>query len=216
MGTSLRIGRAAVFAAVCVALSAFGHSMMAPMPIPPWSLAMALIAVFEVSWVLAGKERGLAAITALTLGTQAVLHFWFALSQGTGADGSACAPGMGTGSGMSAMAAMPAAGGQCMQSTSMAHMTSGMLLAHGLAGLVSAWWLRRGEAAAFGLMRRVSARALGFLHLPAVAAAVAPAVSRITLSDDVSREPRPSRVLLKFQVIRRGPPFRPLATVSAR
>jgi hypothetical protein len=80
-GTGLRLLRAAVFAAVCVALSAAGHVLVSCDTLPMWSLALALLAGFGLAVPLAGRRRSLAGI-ATTLGAwQVVLHTLFGYGQ---------------------------------------------------------------------------------------------------------------------------------------
>ncbi|MBA0052725.1 hypothetical protein E0L36_18135 [Streptomyces sp. AJS327] len=76
-GTDLRVLRAAVFAAVCVALSAAGHALAADAPLPLWTFAVAFGACFAVAVPLAGRERSLPGIAALLAGGQLLLHALF-------------------------------------------------------------------------------------------------------------------------------------------
>ncbi|MET9493919.1 hypothetical protein [Streptomyces sp. NPDC006552] len=77
----LRLLRAAVFAAVCVVLSAAGHVLGSSATVPLWTLSLAFAAVFCVTVPLAGRERSLPGI-AVTLGVgQIGLHSLFAAGQ---------------------------------------------------------------------------------------------------------------------------------------
>ncbi|MFJ9039849.1 hypothetical protein ACIRF8_25040 [Streptomyces sp. NPDC102406] len=77
----LRLLRAAVFAAVCVVLSAAGHVLGSTATVPLWTLSLGFLAVFCLCVPLAGRERSLPGI-ALTLGAgQIGLHSLFALGQ---------------------------------------------------------------------------------------------------------------------------------------
>ncbi|MFI9050640.1 hypothetical protein [Streptomyces sp. NPDC053427] len=77
----LRLLRAAVFTAVCVALSAAGHMMASFAAVPLWTLGVACAAVFAVAAPLAGRERSLPGIaTGLAVG-QLALHALFATGQ---------------------------------------------------------------------------------------------------------------------------------------
>ncbi|NGO67554.1 hypothetical protein [Streptomyces boncukensis] len=77
----LRLLRAAVFAAVCVALSAAGHAVAAGTSVPAVSLALGFAAVLAVAYPLAGRERSLPGIAAVLAGAQFALHTLFACAQ---------------------------------------------------------------------------------------------------------------------------------------
>ncbi|MFF4948295.1 hypothetical protein [Streptomyces chattanoogensis] len=79
---ALRYVRAAVFAAVCVALSAFGHAMMSGPALPGWTLAAAAVAVFVCAGPAAGRERSLPVIAGGMLACQGGLHLLFSWAQG--------------------------------------------------------------------------------------------------------------------------------------
>ncbi|MBB1242323.1 hypothetical protein GL263_01845 [Streptomyces durbertensis] len=73
----LRLLRAAVFTAACVALSAAAHLVAGGGAVPLWTLGVAVAAVFAVAAPLAGRERALPGIAAgLALG-QVALHTLF-------------------------------------------------------------------------------------------------------------------------------------------
>ncbi|MFI7102893.1 hypothetical protein ACIBK8_26465 [Streptomyces sp. NPDC050161] len=91
----LRLLRAAVFTAVCVALSAAGHMAGSFASVPLWTLGVACAVVFAVAVPLADRERTLPGIAAGLAVGQLALHSLFSLGQ-------QCAPGAapgGTGSG---------------------------------------------------------------------------------------------------------------------
>ncbi|MEU3313509.1 hypothetical protein ABZ743_12705 [Streptomyces sp. NPDC006662] len=78
----MRAPRAAMFAAVCVALAAVGHVHMSGRGIPlPWLLA-AFAATAALAWTAAGRRRGPLGITAALLSAQAALHVTFSAAQG--------------------------------------------------------------------------------------------------------------------------------------
>ncbi|MFD0168078.1 hypothetical protein ACFVJH_28655 [Streptomyces decoyicus] len=77
----LRLLRAAVFTAVCVALSAGGHIVASCTAVPVWTLGVAAAAVFAVAAPMAGRERSLPEIaTGLAVG-QLALHALFTWGQ---------------------------------------------------------------------------------------------------------------------------------------
>ncbi|MBO1336716.1 hypothetical protein [Streptomyces sp. VRA16 Mangrove soil] len=77
----LRLLRAAVFAAVCVVLSAAGHVLGSTSTVPLWTLGLGSLLAFCVALPMAGRERSLAGI-AVTLGIgQIGLHTLFGLGQ---------------------------------------------------------------------------------------------------------------------------------------
>ncbi|MFJ1843155.1 MULTISPECIES: hypothetical protein [unclassified Streptomyces] len=78
-GAGLRLLRAAVFTAVCVALSAAGHSLASCAAVPWWTLLAGFLGVFAVTAPLAGRERSLPSIAATLAGGQLALHTLFGL-----------------------------------------------------------------------------------------------------------------------------------------
>ena len=80
-GADLRLLRAAVFAAVCVTLSAAGHAMASGGGIPLWALLAGWAGVLAVAAPLAGRERSLPGIAAAMLGGQLALHALFSTGQ---------------------------------------------------------------------------------------------------------------------------------------
>ncbi|AWW38697.1 membrane protein [Streptomyces sp. AS58] len=89
-GAGLRILRAAVFAAVCVVLSAGGHAFASCATVPLWTLGAGFLAVVVVAAPLAGRMRSTAGIAALLAVGQTLLHMLFGLAQhGTGATAAA-------------------------------------------------------------------------------------------------------------------------------
>ncbi|MFP8942877.1 hypothetical protein ACLIYM_15785 [Streptomyces fenghuangensis] len=77
----LRLLRAAVFAAVCVTLSAAGHVSAAGQSLPMWALLAGFAAVLATAVPLAGRERSLPGIAALLALGQIALHFLFSCGQ---------------------------------------------------------------------------------------------------------------------------------------
>lgn len=68
-----------MFTAVCVALSAAGHSLASCAAVPWWTLLAGFLGVFAVTAPLAGRERSLPSIAAALAGGQIVLHTLFGL-----------------------------------------------------------------------------------------------------------------------------------------
>ncbi|WP_406508785.1 hypothetical protein [Streptomyces sp. NBC_00212] len=77
----LRTLRAAMFAALCVALAAVGHSSMSGHDIPLPVLLAAFVATGAVAWCAAGRQRGVAAIAGGQVAAQGALHVLFAKTQ---------------------------------------------------------------------------------------------------------------------------------------
>ncbi|MFI8237527.1 hypothetical protein ACIF83_09755 [Streptomyces sp. NPDC085866] len=192
---AVRSLRAAVFAAVCVLLAAAGHGLaMGDMP-PLWADAAAFLGVFALGWTLGGRERSLPGIGAAMLLTQAGLHVAFDAAHRSGGADRAHAM---------HMASMPGHSMVAMHAHSTPHATTAhATLAHLLAALVAAWWLRRGEAALWALLRRAVAFVPGLVAWWRDAPLPAPA-GRIP-SLPAGPEP-PRRPTLRHAVSRRGPP----------
>ncbi|WP_405829840.1 MULTISPECIES: hypothetical protein [unclassified Streptomyces] len=77
----LRATRAAIFAAVCVALGAVGHSYMSGTDVPLIGLLSAFAVTGGLAWLAAGRRRGPVGITAAVLAVQGVLHLLFSGSR---------------------------------------------------------------------------------------------------------------------------------------
>ncbi|WP_405818668.1 hypothetical protein [Streptomyces sp. NBC_01390] len=178
---AVRSLRAAVFAVLCVLLAAGGHLLATGVAPPVWAEAAGAVPVFLAGSLLGGRERSLGGIVTGTLVAQGGLHFLFHTIRPTHA----------------AMA---------MHGVRMAHthaLTPHATVAHVGAAVVLAWWLRRGEAAVWSLLRCAATLVPGLVAwwrggsvLPAV-----PAVGRPTAGAVPRRVP-----LLRFVVCRRGPP----------
>ncbi|MFC7218001.1 hypothetical protein ACFQLX_07450 [Streptomyces polyrhachis] len=80
-GADLRLLRAAVFTAVCVALSAGGHVLASAGSVPLWTLGAAALPVLAVAFAAAGRERSLPAIGSLLAVGQLGLHGLFVAGQ---------------------------------------------------------------------------------------------------------------------------------------
>ncbi|KUN03336.1 hypothetical protein AQI95_22735 [Streptomyces yokosukanensis] len=188
--------RAAVFAAVCVLLAAAGHGLaMGDMP-PLWADAAGFLAVLALGWVLGERERSLSGIGTAMLLTQAGLHLGFdAAHRGTGRTA------------VPHMAAMPGHAMAAMHIHTAApahpHNTVHATAAHLLAALVASWWLRRGEAALWSLLRRAATLLPGLTAWWRDTPLPAPA-GRGPRVPAAPEAPRPT--LLRHTVSRRGPP----------
>ncbi|MGW4885826.1 hypothetical protein [Streptomyces murinus] len=184
--------RAAVFAAVCVLLAAAGHGLaMGEMP----SLGcdgVGFLAVLALGWTLGARERSGPGIGAVMLLTQAGLHLGFDAAHSDSGTTR-------TGSPMPGMPGMIGPAAHATAAHTMAHATA----AHLLAALAASWWLRRGEAALWSLLRRTAALvpALRTRWRPAPLPATAEPVPR-----DRSADVPPRRAPLRHAVTRRGPP----------
>ncbi|MFD3695326.1 sigma factor [Streptomyces sp. NPDC058646] len=137
--------RAAVFAAACVLLAAPGHVLMSGRAVPRPVAAPALAGAGAAGWWLAGREHGVAAVTAVAVALHTALHLGFSPAQAAtaplpiaagagGAHARHLAP-------VLAHSAAPA--GHATAGTSPAAMPA----AHPLAALLCAPWLAYGSAA---------------------------------------------------------------------
>ncbi|MBW8794798.1 MAG: hypothetical protein JF597_14675 [Streptomyces sp.] len=211
---AVRSLRAAVFAAVCVLLAAAGHGLtMGDMP-PLWADAAGFVVVFALGRALAERERGLPEIGVGMLLTQAGLHFGFdaarAVTPAAPAPATTMAPmrmhghvtaGMSAVTGMASMAGMR---GPAEQHPHVHVLTAHATLAHVVAALVASWWLRRGEAALWSLLRRTATLVPGLAAWWHDAPLPAPAGGpRLAPAGPI--RPRPL-LALRHAVSRRGPP----------
>lgn len=186
--------RAATFSAVCLGLGVGAHRMMSGAAIPLWAMLFSTVSVYALARIGSGRERGLLGIAALIGALQIGLHVLFDYAQRVSAAEamsalakvmipSICRPpvvstpmtsGMSMPGGMAMPpgASMPMSGGTSAHATVAAvmpgaHMSvTGMLLAHVLAAVLSAWLLHRGEAALHALARSAGAWVLTFIAAP--------------------------------------------------
>lgn len=77
----LRLLRAAVFTAACVALAAAGHMAGSCAAVPLWTLGAGCVGVLAVAVPLAGRERSLPGIALALAFGQVALHIVFGLGQ---------------------------------------------------------------------------------------------------------------------------------------
>ncbi|WP_405879839.1 hypothetical protein OG762_15110 [Streptomyces sp. NBC_01136] len=178
--------RAAVFAVLCVLLAAGGHGLSTGQSPPLWADGAGFLTVFAVGCLLGGRERSLVGIGGGMLAAQAGLHLAF----------EAADPRM----------------AMNMHGATMAHPTAHALTpyataAHVTAALVATWWLRRGEAAFWSLLRRTAALVPGLAAWWRVSAGAFAAPARPDLVCRNGTAPRPLlQLLLRHAVSRRGPP----------
>ncbi|MGA5757716.1 MFS transporter [Nonomuraea bangladeshensis] len=123
-----RLARAAVFAAVCVVVSAGGHVLAGGVPVAVPTLLVGVLGAFALAFALNGRQRGPETVVAATAAAQILLHELFTRSAGVTV---AAAEHVHTGT--------PGAG---------------MAVAHLVIAVMSGWWLYRGESA-FWLMVRL-------------------------------------------------------------
>ncbi|MFJ8310348.1 MULTISPECIES: hypothetical protein [unclassified Streptomyces] len=181
---AVRSLRAAVFAAVCVLLAAGGHGLaMGELP-PLWIQGAGFLGIFVLGFLLGGRERSLAGIGAAMLATQAGLHVAYEAAR--------------------PRTAMAMHG---MRMTHAHAVTPHAVAAHGAAALVASWWLRRGEAAVWSLLRRAVAFVPGLAAWWRAGANALPDPAHLGPVHREAAEPQPLRqVLLRHAVSRRGPP----------
>ncbi|HEU5161158.1 MAG TPA: hypothetical protein VFU43_29450 [Streptosporangiaceae bacterium] len=206
----IRPARAAMFATACTALAVGGHVAAGRDTVAIRAVVAGFAILYLVAWVLTGTERSLATIVGGLLGGQFLLHALFAAASTSAAPAGALVR-------AHAMRPLPPSGAAAAGSATLAAETGGgglaMTIAHVAAALVAAWWLRRGERAAWTLARRTAALAAYPLRaLRSLVALVDAALSPDSLLApagpyDTARPHRPASVPARGPVTRRGPPF---------
>ncbi|MGW0394982.1 hypothetical protein ACWDYJ_29730 [Streptomyces sp. NPDC003042] len=204
----MRVTRAAMFAAVCVALGAVGHSYISGADIPFAWLMGAFAATGGTAWLAAGRRRGPVAITAALLATQGTLHLVFSLSASR------------TPQPMPAHHHMPGMDMPVDAPGTAVHDGLGMIAAHALAGLFCAAWLAWGEAAVFRLAGALGATALLAARplaraLTLVRTRVAPLPAPPAHCPPYERPRRLRGGVHAHTVVRRGPPAGPTTRTTA-
>lgn len=180
----VRSVRAAVFALLCVLLATGGHALATGTAPPVWVQVAAVVPVFATGCPLAGRERSLAGIGGALLAVQGGLHLVFDTVQ--------------------PHQAMIMHGRRMTQAHAL---TPHATVAHVGAAVMLAWWLRRGEAAVWSLLRRAVAFMPGLAAWWLVAAGVRSTPEAPGCVRPVSGEPGPLRgARLRYAVQRRGPP----------
>ena len=208
-----RGARAAVFAAACVMLSAGTHAILTRGATPLWAVLLGLVAAYSVALAGTGRERSLGSICGLAIAVQLSLDVWFSLSQVGNSIVRECG----------LIQALPPMGDsitcvrQSVPTTGPLHVSVILLAAQLIVAVLSAWPLHQGEKAQYILLQWLSAR--GFDLWAAIAVAFAAPLRRRFESAAPSRPAGlspPRRLLLRFEVTRRGPPalLRPAAALS--
>ncbi|MET8515928.1 hypothetical protein [Streptomyces sp. NPDC005077] len=184
---SVRSVRAVVFAVLCVLLAAGGHALATGAAPPVWVQVVGFVPVFAGGCLLGGRERSLAGIGGGTLAAQGGLHVVFDAGRPHAVMG------------MHTM--------QVLRMGPQHALTPHATAVHFAAAVFVTWWLRRGEAALWSLLRR----AVAWMPGPVVrwhvrrGSCVAPVA--VGFVHGIAGELRPTRqVLLRHAVHRRGPP----------
>lgn len=223
VGRSLRGVRAAVFAAACVGVSAAGHVWMSGASVAAWALIVAVLAVGGAAYALGGRQRGFASIAGLMLLGEAGLHLLFSSTQRTAVESASASASSGAAwvpdlSRIKAAHPIPAADWLCGHGMAVASMVpmpwtashgsagmAGMVGVHVAAGLLCAWWLRRGEAAVFQLMRAIAGFVMPLLVFFVPGARPVPDLTVVVPDDAGAHGPNVRRFLV-HALVRRGPP----------
>ena len=154
-GPALRLVRTAVFAAVCVLVSGLGHALSSGGSLPPRVLALAFVPMCGAGWLLSRRERGGGVIVGASAAGQLLLHTVFGGLHPRPHGGHA---GHITGHRAAEDQMSHEAFGELLSTKGLlglldsSGLTSGMVTAHLLAGLVCGWWLWRGDRAFVRLM----------------------------------------------------------------
>lgn len=199
--------RSAAFAAVCVFLATCAHWFAGGGGPTLQALLAGGLVVMAGATVVAGRERPPAVIVGLLLAAQAFLHKLLdvtappaelpaPLPVHAAVHGPAAAHGTGG-------AALPVGAHEYENPLTVG---AGMLLAHLVAALVTGWWLSRGEAVVWSILRRIGAEAIRWLGPPRIVSGT----GAIGVAGPVAPEPdavKPrSAGALRHSVVRRGPP----------
>ncbi|MFD8702154.1 hypothetical protein ACFV1W_05925 [Kitasatospora sp. NPDC059648] len=240
----LRLARAVPFALVCTLIAAAGHALAGGGNVPPAALATGFAAVLVLAVACGGRERSLAAIAGALGAGQLGLHCLFHGFSGHGFGGSdmrhgsmslpqaagrlicnEARPGtlIGLPGGTSPEQLVSSAGldphayaAAPWWQGGVLGMTPSMLAGHLAAALVAGWWLRRGEAALWRLVRVAASAAREHWAAPLRSALVLVAALLRGLFGVAGPARRcgagggdgrlPASAVLRHSVVRRGPP----------
>jgi hypothetical protein len=214
----LRVARVALFSLVCVMLAATGHSLAGGHQPPLALLAIGAIAVAVTAGRLAGRERTFGQIAGAVTVAQGALHLLFTFAGPAHSPTSppvhehaSYAGHMGTYGPDFVIGAADAAAEPVGTAMAAAHPSPLMLLAHLVAGLGAAWWLRQGEALVWRLCRLLGAPLSAALHALVLLrqwarSGALPARLRLPLNRHEDREVPCRTRVLEHAVARRGPP----------
>ncbi|MDH6577833.1 hypothetical protein [Kitasatospora sp. MAP5-34] len=236
----LRVLRALPFATVCVLLAAAAHMPASGSTVPLSAILLGWVATAVAAALGARRERSLPAITGGLGAAQLALHFLFHAAQPSAAQRSLRPQAMADMPGMAGMPGMPGMGsagtglGAHPYTAAVPHATlwfhsallglsPAMLGAHLAATLLAGWWLRRGEAAVWRLVRGTADAASAAAHAYAAPLRAVLALFAAVEGGLGHARPAPTRqhawpggywrlpspVLLRHSVIRRGPPAAP-------
>ncbi|MEZ0094550.1 hypothetical protein [Streptacidiphilus sp. EB129] len=166
-GYGLRSVRAVVFAALSVLLSAGARLVVTGQPLPLDLVLIGFAGSLGAAMLLIAAERGFWCIAAVLVPLQMGLNALFNAGQ------QSCPPGTGTGGAVTGWPGMLACGGGSIRPGLLGIATQAprvlvsvtgrevllLLLLHLLLALATAWWLRRGEAALFTVLRSLAVAA---------------------------------------------------------
>ncbi|RCG27037.1 MFS transporter [Sphaerisporangium album] len=133
----LRLARAAVFATVCVVVSAAGHVFAGGGEVDPAVLAAGAAGALGLAYPLSGRERGPEVVLGTSIAAQILLHELFTRTS------------------------QPVA---TLLGSPHGHLTFGMLAVHVTVAMVTGWWLYRGESAVWLMLRLRAAAPLPLLR----------------------------------------------------
>ncbi|MGP4113142.1 hypothetical protein ACTWP5_19790 [Streptomyces sp. 4N509B] len=224
--TTLRVARAAVFAALCVTLSTGAHVLLSGAPLPLPTVGLVAVAVFLLALALAGRgPRRFAHIAGLLLPVQLAADTILTTGQST-CYGPSGGPVTGTLRFLGVdLTELVCSGGElgsplpelASGETPLAHPAAPWLLLalHLLVGLLAAAWLAWGEQALARLLRSAAAAfrplLVAFAALRSRVLPVAGPGARVRRP--AARGAAPALPLLTHSVVRRGPP--PRLTLAA-
>ncbi|MFJ9523428.1 hypothetical protein ACIRPK_34975 [Kitasatospora sp. NPDC101801] len=233
----LRLARAVPFALVCTLIAAAGHALVGDGEVGTPALVTGFAAVCALAVLLGGRERSMAAIAGALSAGQLGLHLLFHFLCGP------AMPGMHHGGGLTLPqvasrlvcdesgtatlvdnpggvvsaagldpAAYPATAGP--EAAGWLGLTGPMLLGHLAAAVLAGWWLRRGEAALWRLLRLTAEVAQEFAAPLRTAFAL---LLTLLLGPATTGRPRPGApragdwrlpgaAALRHSLLRRGPP----------